>query len=124
MCERVGRFLPAIFPVRQPLKTPPELVTLQLGEPNSETPTPASPPPRNRVIYAALGLPPGGDPLDFPDTPLALVVVDVAELAPFAIVKPGRDGQSLCSRTCKVALQMQSVREQRRDQMFPKLDPV
>ena len=27
---------------------------------------------------------PGGDPLDFPDTPLALVVVDVAELAPVA----------------------------------------
>ena len=57
------------FSVRQPLKTPPELVTLQLGEPNSETPTPASPPPTKSVIYAALGLPPGGDPLDFPDTP-------------------------------------------------------
>jgi hypothetical protein len=47
--------------VRQPLKTPPELVTLQLGEPNSETPTPASPPPTKSVIYAALGLPPRGD---------------------------------------------------------------
>jgi hypothetical protein len=60
-CERVRRFLPAIFSVRQPLKTPPELVTLQLGEPNSETPTPASPPPTKSVIYAALGLPPRGD---------------------------------------------------------------
>ena len=72
------------FSVRQPLKTPPELVTLQLGEPNSETPTPASPPPRNRSSMLRLAYPPGGDPLDFPDTPLALVVVDVAELAPVA----------------------------------------
>ena len=33
------------------------------------------------VIYAVLDLPPPGAPLDFPDTPQALVVVDVAELA-------------------------------------------
>jgi hypothetical protein len=59
--ERVGRFLPAIFSVRQPLKTPPELVSLQLGEPNSETPTSGDPPTKS-VIYAALGLPPGGTP--------------------------------------------------------------
>ena len=63
------------FSVRQPLKTPPELVTLQLGEPNSETPTPASPPTKS-VIYAALGLPPGGTPSIFLIPPKALVVVD------------------------------------------------
>ena len=68
--------------MRQPLKTPPELVTLQLGEPNSETPTPASPPPTKSVIYAALGLPPGGSayprggPLISLIPPKALVVVD------------------------------------------------
>jgi hypothetical protein len=59
-CERVRRFLPAIFSVRQPLKTPPELVTLQLGEPNSETPTPASPPQRNRSSMLRSAYPPGG----------------------------------------------------------------
>ena len=67
--------------VRQPLKTSPELVTFQLGEPNSETPTPASPPPRNRVIYAALGLPPRGTASISLIPPKALVVVDVAEAA-------------------------------------------
>ena len=30
---------------------------------------PQPPPPTESVIYAALGLPPPGDPLDFPDTP-------------------------------------------------------
>ena len=49
--------------------------------PNSETPTPVSPPPRNRVIYAALGLPPGGTPSISLIPPKALVVVDVAEAA-------------------------------------------
>jgi hypothetical protein len=39
---------------------------------NSETPTPASPPTKS-VIYAALGLPPRGDPLDFLIPPKALV---------------------------------------------------
>src|SRR6202011_210090 len=34
------------------------------GSQTRKTPTPASPPPRNSVIYAALGLPPGGNPLD------------------------------------------------------------
>ena len=36
--------------MRQPLKTPPELVTLQLGEPNSETPAPASPPTKSAPL--------------------------------------------------------------------------
>jgi hypothetical protein len=31
--------------------------------------SPGDPPPTKSVIYAALGLPPPGDPLDFPDTP-------------------------------------------------------
>ena len=67
-CERVRRFLPAIFSVRQPLKTSPELVTFQLGEPNSETPTPASPPTKSGHLCRARPTPPG-DRLDFPDTP-------------------------------------------------------
>jgi hypothetical protein len=42
---------------------------------------PRGPPQTKSVIYAALGLPPRGDPLDFPIPPKAPVVVDVAELA-------------------------------------------
>ena len=74
--------------MRQPLKTPPELVSLQLGEPNSETPTPASPPTKS-VIYAALGLPPRGDPLDSPDTLQALAAKTSTPTIPIAFVISG-----------------------------------
>ena len=76
--------------MRQPLRTPPELVTLQLGEPNSETPTPASPSPTKSVIYAALGLPPGGTPSISLIPPKALVVVDNRQSGPPSHRHPGR----------------------------------
>ena len=62
-CERVRRFLPAIFSVRHPRKRPPILVSHQSGQPNSENAYLGGPPTKS-VIYAALGLPPGGEPLD------------------------------------------------------------
>ena len=74
---------------------PPILVSLQSEEPNSETPTPAS--PRNPVIYAALGLPPPGTPSISLIPPKALVVVDVAELAPVA-TPPNEIGHLCCAR--------------------------
>jgi hypothetical protein len=46
-----------------------------------KTPTSGGPPNTKSVIYAALGLPPGGTPSISPIPPEALVVVDVAEAA-------------------------------------------
>jgi hypothetical protein len=69
--------------------TPPILVSHQLGEPNSETLHRPAPPTKS-VIYAALGLPPRGDPPRFPDTPRALVVVDSRQSGPPSHRHPGR----------------------------------
>ena len=49
---------------------------------NSETPTPASPPPTKSVIYAALGRPPPGTPSISLIPPKALVVVDSRQSGP------------------------------------------
>ena len=87
-CERVRRFLPAIFSVRHPRKRPPILVSHQSGQPNSENAYLGGPPTKS-VIYAALGLPPRGDPLDFLIPPKALVVVDSRQSGPPSHRYPG-----------------------------------
>jgi hypothetical protein len=68
--------------VRQPPQnTPVQWSHNSLGEPIGETATLGYPPSTKSVIYAALGLPPGGTPSISLIPPKALVVVDVGEAA-------------------------------------------
>jgi hypothetical protein len=79
--------------VRQPLKTPPihprYWYHINWGSQTRKRYT-GQPPPTKSVIYAALGLPPRGDPPRFPDTPRALVVVDSRQSGPPSHRHPGR----------------------------------
>jgi hypothetical protein len=52
-----------------PSQKTPDIGLTSIRVPNSENACLGGTPPTKSVIYAALGLPPGGDPLDFPDTP-------------------------------------------------------